>query len=160
MFNHPICLLLEESIQTRGAKAVKFLWKRKHFEERSWKRTLKHLTVWGVGSRSSFYKTWGRDAEAVKFLWKQKHFEERRTLKKEAEVNSEVTNFIWSWKRKQKYFTTFTSLIQTHCPSIVKKQLNLRSKNIGKRGRRWKFNLWILSFSITLLVFMWTLNRT
>jgi len=25
-------------------EAVKFLWKRKRFEERSWKRTRKHLT--------------------------------------------------------------------------------------------------------------------
>jgi len=71
-------------------KRLIFLWKRKHFEERSWrrKRIRKHLTFWEAGSGSIFFKTWGRDAEAVeadKFLWKQnrKHFEER------------------SWKRKQ-----------------------------------------------------------
>jgi len=45
-------------------EAVKFLWKWKHFEERSWKRkqTRKHLTFWGAGS--SFHKTWGKDVEA------------------------------------------------------------------------------------------------
>jgi len=36
------------------AKAVKFLWKWKHFEERSWKRkqTRKRLTLNGAGSGS------------------------------------------------------------------------------------------------------------
>jgi len=55
----------------RKLEAVKILWKRKHFEERSWKQKI-------------FHKTWVRDVEAgaVKFLWKRKHFEER------------------SWKRK------------------------------------------------------------
>jgi len=42
--------------------------------------------------------------EALKFLWKRKHFEEK-------EANSEATNFIRSWKWKQKYFTASTSLI-------------------------------------------------
>jgi len=34
------------------AKAVKFLWKRKHFEERNWKQkqTRKWLTLYGAGS--------------------------------------------------------------------------------------------------------------
>jgi len=32
------------------AEAVKFLWKRKHFEERSWTR--KRLTLYGAGSGS------------------------------------------------------------------------------------------------------------
>jgi len=38
------------------ADVVKFLWKRKHFEERSWKQkqTQKHLTFWGVRSGSIF----------------------------------------------------------------------------------------------------------
>jgi len=47
-------------------EAVKFLWKRKHFEERSWKlkRTRKHLTFWRAGNGSIFHKTWGRDVEA------------------------------------------------------------------------------------------------
>jgi len=59
------------SVRTRDveAKAVKFLWKQKHFEERSWKQkqTLKHFTFWGA--ESIFHKTWGRDVEeAVKFL--------------------------------------------------------------------------------------------
>jgi len=33
------------------AEAVKFLWKRKHFEERIWKRkqTRKRLTLYGAG---------------------------------------------------------------------------------------------------------------
>jgi len=36
-----------------AVEAVKFLWKRKHFKERSWKqkRTLKHLNFWGAGSK-------------------------------------------------------------------------------------------------------------
>jgi len=42
-------------VETEAVKAVKFLWKRKHVEERSWKRkqTRKHLTFWGAGSGSS-----------------------------------------------------------------------------------------------------------
>jgi len=56
------------SIYSRGmeAKAVKSFWKRKHFEERSWKRrqTRKHLTFWGPRSRSIFHKKWGKDVEA------------------------------------------------------------------------------------------------
>jgi len=71
----------------------KFLCKRKHFEERSWKRkqTRKHLTFWEAGSGNVFHNTWGRDVEveAVTFLWKLKHFEER------------------SWKRKQKILYCF-----------------------------------------------------
>jgi len=36
------------------AEAVKFLWKQKHFEERSWKQkqTRKQQTLFGAGSRS------------------------------------------------------------------------------------------------------------
>jgi len=51
-------------MKKRKLEAVKFLWKRKHFEERSWsrKQTRKHLTFWGAGS--IFHKTWGRDVEA------------------------------------------------------------------------------------------------
>jgi len=73
-------------------EAVKFLWKQKHFEERSWKRkqTRKHLNF--EESEAFFIKhgagMWERKleaetVEAVKFLWKRKHFKER------------------SWKRKQ-----------------------------------------------------------
>jgi len=49
------------------------------------------------------------EAEAVKFLWKRS----RSTLKKlEAEANSKATNFIRSWKLKQKiFYTAFTSLV-------------------------------------------------
>jgi len=41
------------------AEAVKFLWKRKHFEERTWKRkqTRKRLTLYGDGSGSKKYST-------------------------------------------------------------------------------------------------------
>jgi len=52
-------------VETETVKAVKFLWKRKRFEERNWKRkqTRKYLTFWGAGSGSIFYKTWGRNVE-------------------------------------------------------------------------------------------------
>jgi len=30
--------------EAEAVEAVQFLWKRKHFEERSWKQTRKHLT--------------------------------------------------------------------------------------------------------------------
>jgi len=30
-------------VEAEVVEAVEFLWKRKHFEERSWKRTRKHL---------------------------------------------------------------------------------------------------------------------
>jgi len=36
-------------------EAVKLLWKRKHFEEISWKR--KRLTLYGAGSGSKKYST-------------------------------------------------------------------------------------------------------
>jgi len=48
-------------MEAEAVEAVKFLWKRKYFEERSsWKRkrTRKHLTYWRAGSRSIFHKTW------------------------------------------------------------------------------------------------------
>jgi len=62
----------------RDVKAVKLLRKRKHFQERSWKRkrTPKHLTF-RAGSESAFHKRTGmwkqklKAVEAVKFLWKQ-----------------------------------------------------------------------------------------
>jgi len=64
-------------VHTRDVKAeaVRFLWKRKHFEERSWKQkqTWKHLTFRRARSGSIFHKTWGKDVEA--------------------EANSEVINF-------------------------------------------------------------------
>jgi len=60
------------------AEAVKFLWKWKHFEERSWKQTRKHLTF-EEPEAEAFSKTWNRDveAEAVNFSWKRNHFKER-----------------------------------------------------------------------------------
>jgi len=57
-------------IPIRDVESVKFLWKWKHLEERSWKQTRKHLAFWGAGS--IFHKTCSRDVEAVKFFWKRK----------------------------------------------------------------------------------------
>jgi len=78
------------------AKAVKFLWKRKHFVERSWKRkqTRKHLTFWGAGSGRIFHKILGRDveAEAGSENWKRCKWlnfcGNGSTLKKEARSGS------------------------------------------------------------------------
>jgi len=59
---HVIVLNLVEirDEEAEAVEAVKFLWKRKHFEERSWKRKRirNHLTFWGAGSGSIFHKTW------------------------------------------------------------------------------------------------------
>jgi len=56
---HPLNLhCFKTGMWKRKLKAVKFLWKRKHFEERSWKRkqTRKRLTIYGAGSGSkNFY---------------------------------------------------------------------------------------------------------
>jgi len=43
---------IKHGARTRKLETVKFLWKLKHFEERSWKRkqTLKRLTLKGTGS--------------------------------------------------------------------------------------------------------------
>jgi len=70
-------------------EAVKFLWKRKHFEERSWnwkrKRTRKHLTFWGAGIGSIFHKMWRR------MWWKRLNFcGSGSTLKKEAGSGSKL----------------------------------------------------------------------
>jgi len=42
-----------------AVEAVEFLWKRKHFEESSWKwkQTRKRLTVFGAGSGRKKYAT-------------------------------------------------------------------------------------------------------
>jgi len=50
----------KRKLEAEAVEAVKILWKRKHFEKRSWKRkrTRKHLTFWGAGSGSIFLKTW------------------------------------------------------------------------------------------------------
>jgi len=57
--NHQKVLKIEQLrlFQTRDAEVVKFLWKRKHFEERSWKQkqTWKRLTLYGAGSGSKKY---------------------------------------------------------------------------------------------------------
>jgi len=44
------------------------------------------------------------EVEAIQFLWKRKHFEKKKL---KVETNSEATNFIRSWKRKQKIFYCF-----------------------------------------------------
>jgi len=66
-------------------KAVKILWKWKHFEEKGWKRkwTWKHLTFWGARSGNTFHKTWAEMWKRLNFcgIKKRKHFE---LLKKEA----------------------------------------------------------------------------
>jgi len=81
-------------VEAEAVKAISFLWKRKHFEERRWKRkqTRNYLTFEEPKAEVFHIKygagMWRRKLEAeameaVKFLWKRKHFEER------------------SWKRKQ-----------------------------------------------------------
>jgi len=47
------------NLEAKAVKAVKLLWKRKHFEEISWKRkqNLKRLTLLGAGSESKTYST-------------------------------------------------------------------------------------------------------
>jgi len=43
-------------VEAEAVEAVKFLWKRKHFEERSWKQTLKHLTFKEPEAEAFFIK--------------------------------------------------------------------------------------------------------
>jgi len=80
-----------------SSKQVKFLWKRKHFEERSWKRkrTRKHLTFDEPEAEAFFIKhevgVWKRklEAEAVKAV----NFYgsgNRSTLKKKAGSGSKL----------------------------------------------------------------------
>jgi len=76
------------------------------------------MTYWGSGS--IFHKTWGRDVEA-EALW---------IKKLEVEANSEVTNFIWSWKRKQKYSTASTTLFN-YSKDDIYTHLSGRSNSIG-----------------------------
>jgi len=44
----------DRDVEAEAVEVVKFLWNRKHFEERSWKRkkTRKQLTLYGAGSES------------------------------------------------------------------------------------------------------------
>jgi len=46
-------------LEAEAVRAVKFLWKRKHFEKRSWKRkqTWKRQTLYGARSGSQKYST-------------------------------------------------------------------------------------------------------
>jgi len=46
-------------LEAEAVEAVKLLWKRKHFEEKSWKRkkTRKRLTLFGAGSGIKNYST-------------------------------------------------------------------------------------------------------
>jgi len=57
-----------------------------------------------AGSGNIFQKSWSRDVEAEAV-----YAEALRRKKLEAETNSEATNFIRSWKRKQKIFYFFHS---------------------------------------------------
>jgi len=59
-------------------EAVKFLWKRKHFEKKSWKRmqTRKRLTLYGAGSGSKKYSTVSTSLNAFGFL----HIEDNKSL--------------------------------------------------------------------------------
>jgi len=108
-FLHAWFFLLPEK---SDVEVVKFLWKWKHFEKRSWKRTRKHLTFWGARSGGSIYhKTWSREVEA---LWRKK-------------LEVEATNFslfvyaeLRSWKWKQKIFYCF------HIPAYFTDEILLR----------------------------------
>ena len=65
-------------MEAEAVEAVKFLWKRKHFDERDWKRkrTRMQLILFGAGSGS------------------------KNSKGEEAEANSEAQHFKRSWKRK------------------------------------------------------------
>jgi len=49
----------KRKLEAEAVEAVKFLWKRKHFEKRSWKwkRTRKRLTSYVAGSGIKKYST-------------------------------------------------------------------------------------------------------
>jgi len=49
----------KRKLEAEAVEAVKFLWKRKHLEERSWKRkqTRKRLNLYGAGRGSKKYST-------------------------------------------------------------------------------------------------------
>jgi len=100
---------LEIGICTRNVEAVKFFWKRKHFEERSWKQIWKHLTFWGAVAEAFFIKHGaGMYVKAVKFLWKWKHFEERSWK----QTRKRLTLY-GAGSGSKKYSTASTSLICT-----------------------------------------------
>jgi len=44
-------------VEAEAVEAVKVLWERKHFEERSWKQTPKRQTLSGAGSGNKKYST-------------------------------------------------------------------------------------------------------
>jgi len=51
--------MCKRKLEAEAVEAAKFLWKRKHFEDRSWKwkQTRKRLTLYGAGSESKKYST-------------------------------------------------------------------------------------------------------
>jgi len=59
----------------RKLKAIKFFWKRKHFEERGWKRkqTRKRPTLYGAGSKSKnillLPHSWSQWTVSASFAW-------------------------------------------------------------------------------------------
>jgi len=110
--------LFDSGMWKRKLEAVKYLWKRKQFEERSWKRkqTRKHLTFWGA--EAFFIKheaeVWKRKLEVVKFLWKRKHFEERSWKRKQTR---EQLTLYGTGSGSKKYPTAGTSLVWLQCES-------------------------------------------
>ena len=52
------CFILNRDVEAEAVEAVKFLWKRKHFDEKDWKRkrTRKRLDLSGAGSGSKKFQ--------------------------------------------------------------------------------------------------------
>ena len=52
------CFILSRDVEAEAVEAVKFLWKRKHFDEKDWKRkrTRKQLAISGAGSGSKKFQ--------------------------------------------------------------------------------------------------------
>jgi len=57
ILNYAVVLPSAVLLSSRNVEAVKFLWKRKHFEERDWKQTRKRLTLYEAESGSKKYST-------------------------------------------------------------------------------------------------------
>ena len=51
----------KRKLEAEAVEEVKFLWKRKHFDERDWKRkrTRKRIILSGAGSGSKKFRRWG-----------------------------------------------------------------------------------------------------
>ena len=50
--------MLKQKLEAEAMVVVKFLWKRKHFDEKGWKRkrTRKQLALFGAGSGSKKFQ--------------------------------------------------------------------------------------------------------